>query len=91
MLSIRRLISSLAEHTRSEFHRFLSMRGMESSLAEHTQKCLKVEYFCRIEYNFQKSRVTDPWDHRVSVSAVKFKKKFMLVYLYLPAQVKTVL
>jgi hypothetical protein len=36
---------------------------------------LKVEYLSRIEYDFQKSRVTDPWDHKVSVSAKKVKKK----------------
>ncbi len=30
----------------------------------------------QIEYNFQKSRVTGPWDHKVSVSAKKVKKKF---------------
>jgi hypothetical protein len=29
-----------------------------------------------MEYNFQKSRVTGPWDHRDSVSAKKVKKKF---------------
>jgi hypothetical protein len=33
---------------------------------------LKVEYLSRIEYDFQKSRVTGPWDHKVSVSAKKF-------------------
>ena len=47
-----------------------------SSHAEHARKCLKVEYLGRIEYDFQKSRVTDPWDHKVSVSAKKVKKKF---------------
>ncbi len=48
-----------------------------SSLAEHlTRKCLKVEYLGRIEYDFQKSRVTGPRDHKVSVSAKKCKKKF---------------
>ncbi len=31
---------------------------MISSLTEHTRKCLKVEYLGRIEYDFQKSRVT---------------------------------
>ncbi len=52
-----------------------------SSHAEHTQnrfiawKCLKVEYLGRIEYDFQKSRVTGPWDHKVSVSAKKSQKK----------------
>jgi hypothetical protein len=29
-----------------------------------------------MEYDFQKSRVTGPWDHKVSVSAKKVKKKF---------------
>jgi hypothetical protein len=48
------------------------------------RKCLKVEYLGRIEYDFQKSRVTGPWDHMVLVSAKK-KKKFMLVYLYCTA------
>ncbi len=48
---------------------------------EHARKCLKVEYLGRIEYDFQKSRVTGPWDHMVSVSAKKVKKNVMLVYL----------
>jgi hypothetical protein len=61
-------ISSHAEHMRNRFHRMLSMRG-------------KVEYLGRIEYDFQKSRVTGPWDHMVSVSAKKVKKNVMLVYL----------
>jgi hypothetical protein len=39
------------------------------------RKCLNVEY--RIEYNFQKFRVTGPWDHKVPVSAkIIIKKKF---------------
>jgi hypothetical protein len=45
-----------------------------SSHAEHAWKCLKVEYLGPIEYDFQKSRVTGPWDHMVSVSAKKVKK-----------------
>jgi hypothetical protein len=48
--------------------------GMISSLTEHTRKCLKVEYLDRIEYDFQKFRVTGPWDHKDSVSAKKYKK-----------------
>ncbi len=36
----------------------------------------KVKYLGRIEYDFQKSHVTGPWDHKVSVSAKKVKKKF---------------
>ncbi len=55
------LILSHTEHTGNRFHRMLSMRG-------------KVEYLGRIEYDFQKSRVTGPWDHKVSVSAKKVKK-----------------
>jgi hypothetical protein len=55
---------------------------MISSLAEHVRKCLKVEYLSRIEYDFQKTRVTGPWDHKVSVSAKKvIQKNVMLVYL----------
>ncbi len=46
-----------------------------SSHAEHARKCLKVKYLGQIEYNFQKSRVTGPWDHKDSVSAKKVKKK----------------
>ncbi len=42
--------------------------------AEHARKCLKVEYLGRIKYDFQKSRVTGPWDHKVSVSAKKVKE-----------------
>ncbi len=81
-----------AEHTRNEFYRTLSICGTNflacraysesiSSHAEHARKCLKVEYLGRIEYDFQKSRVTGLWDHKVSVSAKKVKKNFMLVYL----------
>jgi len=78
--------SKYAEHTGNEFYRTLSIRGTHfiagwayaewiSSLAEHTRKFLKVEYLGRIEYDFQKSRVTGPWDHKVSVSAKKVTKK----------------
>ena len=74
-----------AEHTRNELYRTLSIRGTNfiacwaywepiSSHAEHARKCLKVEYLGRIEYDFQKSRVTGPWDHKVSVSAKKVKQ-----------------
>jgi hypothetical protein len=34
----------------------LAYADMISMLAEHTQKCLKVGYLSRIEYNFQHSR-----------------------------------
>jgi hypothetical protein len=54
----------------------LSILGPISSHAEHARKCLKVEYLGRMEYDFQKSRVTGPWDHNVLVSAKKVKKNF---------------
>ncbi len=74
-----------AQHTRNEFYSTLSIRGTNfiacwayeepiSSHAEHARKCLKVEYLGRIEYDFQKSRVTGQWDHMVSFSAKKVKK-----------------
>jgi hypothetical protein len=47
-----------------------------SSHAEQAQKCLKIEYLSGIEYDFQKSCVTGPWDHVVLVSAKKVNKKF---------------
>jgi len=49
---------------------------MISSQAEHTWKCSKVEYLGRTEYNFYKSLVTGPWDHKVLVSAKKSTNKF---------------
>ncbi len=52
-----------------------------SSHAEHVRKCLKVEYLGQIEYDFQKSCVTGPWDHKVSVSAKKIKKMSCLCTL----------
>ncbi len=75
-----------AQHTQNEFYRPLSIRGTNfiacwayvepiSSYAEHARKCLKVEYLGRINYDFQKSRVTGPWDHMVSVSAKNVSKK----------------
>ncbi len=71
---------------RNEFNRTLSIRGTNLiagwayaewilSLAEHKRKYLIVKYLGRIEYDFQKSRVTGPWDHKLSVSAKKVKKK----------------
>jgi hypothetical protein len=33
-----------------------------------------MEYLGRIKYDFQKSRVTDPWNHKVLVSAKNLKK-----------------
>ena len=71
-----------AEHKRNEFDRTLAYGELISSHAEHTgnrfhaRKCLKVEYLGQIKYDFQKSRVTGPWDHKVSVSTKKVKKKF---------------
>ncbi len=88
MLSQRKNVNSFymyssAEPTGKWFYRTLSIRvndlnagwayeEMISSLTEHTRKCLKVEYLGRIDYGFQKSRVTGPWDHKDSVSAKTF-------------------
>ncbi len=86
-----------AEHTRLEFYCTLSISGTNfiaywtfaeliSSHAEHARKCLKVEYLGRIEYDFQKSCVTGPWNYMISVSAKKSKKKIHacvpLKYMY---------
>ncbi len=70
-----------AEHARKRFHHTLSIWydlnagwayvEMIWSHPEYMRKCLKVEYLGRIEYDLQKSRVTGPWDHKVSVSAKK--------------------
>ncbi len=71
-----------AEHTRNEFYHTLSIHGTNfiacsayaepiSSHAEHARKWLKGEYLGRIKYDFQKSRVTGPWDDMVSISAKK--------------------
>jgi hypothetical protein len=43
-----------------------------SSLAEHEEMFKSLG---QIEHDFQKSRVTGPWNHKVSVSAKKVKKK----------------
>jgi len=85
MLSQRKNVNSFyiyiyAEHTGKWFYCTLSIQGndlnagwayavMISSLTEHTRKCLKVKYLGRNGYDFQKSRVTGPWDHKDSVSA----------------------
>jgi hypothetical protein len=44
----------------------------------------KVEYLGRIEYDFQKSRVTGPWDQKVSVSAKKILQKFSCLFTFKP-------
>ncbi len=49
--------------------------GNQIFLAEHARKCLKVEYIGGIECDFQKSRVTGPWNHKVSASAIKSNNK----------------
>ncbi len=85
MLSIR--------DTRNEFYRTLSILGTNfiacwaywepiSSHAEHARKCFKVEYLGWIKYDFQKSRDTDPWDHKDSVSAKKVRKKISCFYTF---------
>jgi hypothetical protein len=42
----------------------------------------KVEYLGRIEYDFQKSGVTGPWDHKDSVSAKKVFKKISCLFTF---------
>ncbi len=68
-------ILSHTEHTGTNFIACWAYAESISSHAEHARKCLKVEYLGRIKYDFQKSRVTGPWDHKVSVSAKKVTKK----------------
>ncbi len=68
-------ILSHTEHTGTNFIACWTYWEPISSHAEHARKCLKVEYLGRIEDDFQKSRVTGPWDHKDSVSAKKVKKK----------------
>ncbi len=74
MLTVFKMYS-FAEHTGKWFYRTLSIWGndfiapwayeeMILSHPEHTRKCLKVDYLGRIEYDFRKSRVTGPWDHK---------------------------
>ncbi len=68
MLSIREMILSHPEHTRKWFKRWLNIyEELISSLTEHRRKCLKVKYLSRIEYNFQKFRVTGLWERKDSV------------------------
>jgi hypothetical protein len=85
-----------AQHTRNEFYRTLSTCGTNfiacwayvepiSSHAEHARKCLKVEYLGRIEYDFQKSRVTGPWDHIFSVFCKKSIKKISCLCTFNPS------
>ncbi len=92
MLSQRKNVNSFymyryAEHTGKWFYPTLSIQGndlnagwaymeMISSLTENMRKCLKVEYLSRIEYDFQKSRVTGPWDPKDSVPAKKSLQQF---------------
>ncbi len=67
------------QHMRKWFYRMLSIRGTDfiahwaywELISSHAEQCLKVEYLRRIEYDFQKSHVTGPWDHKGSVSAKK--------------------
>jgi hypothetical protein len=62
---------------------FIAHWAYEERISAHAQPAVKcqqflhvsnIEYLCWIEDDFQKSRVTGPWDHMVSVSAKKVKK-----------------
>ncbi len=68
----------------NEFHHFIAgwdNAEMILALTQSTRKCLKFQYLCQIEYDFQKSRVKSAWDQKDSVSAKKIKYYFMLVCL----------
>ncbi len=75
MLSIRIRILSHTGHMLNEFYRWLSIYGMDFIAGWAYEEMFKSEYLGRIKYDFQKSRVTGPKDHKVSVSAKKCKKK----------------
>ena len=88
-------VQSLLSIRGTNFIAHLSIRGTNfiacwaywepiSPHAEHARKCLKVEYLGRIKYDFQKSRVTGPWDHKVSVSAKKITKKISCLCTFKP-------
>jgi hypothetical protein len=57
---------------------------------DHTRKCFKVEYLSQIEYDFQKSCVTSPWDHNISVYAKKEKNHACVLLCHLPIYAWTV-
>jgi hypothetical protein len=76
----------------NKFHRWLSICGMYfsagcayaetvSSLAEHAQKCLKVKYIGRIEYNFQKFVLQALGTIRFRFLQKSQKINFMPVYI----------
>jgi hypothetical protein len=86
-------VQSMLRHMRDKFYRTPSTRRTNliacwaywepiSLYAEHERKCLKVEYLGRIEFDFQKSRVTGPWDHKDSVSAKKVFKKISCLWTF---------
>jgi hypothetical protein len=77
----RRLVCPLPPVSRGEGNTRWRERGWESPNSDegHTLwYSLYVRTLCpgRIEYNFQKFRVTGPWDHKDSISAIKYFKKF---------------
>ncbi len=72
-----------AQHTRNEFHRMLSIRGTDFIACWACAEMFKSQISRPNWIRFSKISCAGPWDHMVSVSAKKVKKKiFMLVYLY---------
>ncbi len=69
---------ALLLHMSLVFHRWLSIRENDFIAGRAYGKMFKIEYLCRIEYGFQNLM---SWDHKDSVSAKKYQKNFMLVYL----------
>jgi hypothetical protein len=69
--------------------RWLSICGNVFFTGSTSAEMLKVEYLGRIEYDFQKYRVTGPWDYKDSVSAKQYEAKchvcvpFNFAYVYL--------
>jgi hypothetical protein len=58
-------ISWLAEAMKKPFHRFLSQLGNDFNA--HLANA-ESEYLGQIDYDFQKSCVTGPWEHKDSLS-----------------------
>ncbi len=79
-------ISSHTEHRGTNFIACWAYAAPISLHAEYARKCLKVGW---IEYNFQKSRVTGPWDHMVSVSAKEVKKKVSCLCTFKSLKIRT--
>ncbi len=76
-------ISSHTEHTRNEFHRWLSIQGMDFISGWAYAEMFKSQISRPNRIDFKKFRVTGPWDHKISVSAKKSKKIHACVLFFL--------